>query len=117
MARILIAEDDLSMQAVYAAGLKKAGHDTRVLNNGVGIEQAIADFEADAVVTDIVMADVEGIEVVLSLKKKFPELPVIAISGNGLYLQSAEKLGATAILQKPFAMSELLDAIDTQLAA
>ena len=117
MARILIAEDDLSMQAVYAAGLRKAGHDTRVLDNGVGIAQAITDFKADAVVTDIVMADVEGIEIVLSLKKSFPDLPVIAISGNALYLQSAEKLGATATLQKPFAMGEFLDTIDTQLAA
>jgi len=117
MARILIAEDDPSMQAVYAAGLKKAGHETWVLDNGIGIENAITEHDVDAVVTDIVMADVEGIEIVITLKKKFPDLPVIAISGNRLYLNSAEKLGATAILKKPFAIGDLLETINTQLAA
>ena len=117
MARILIVEDDLTMRAIYAAGLKKAGHETRELDNGTGIADVVSDFEADAVVTDIVMAEVEGIEIVLSLRKQFPDLPVIAISGEGLYLQSAAKLGASAVVQKRFAVSDLLAAVESQLAA
>ncbi len=58
MARILIVEDDLAMRAVFVAGLEKVGHEIRALDVGHRIEETVSEFKADAVVTDIVMADV-----------------------------------------------------------
>lgn len=117
MAKIVIVEEDPPMREIYAAGLEKAGHEIRLLNNGAGIEKAVAEFDADAVVTDIVMQDVEGIETILTARKAFPALPIIAISGNPLYLTSAKKLGATEALKKPFTIEHLLNAIDNALLA
>ena len=63
------------------------------------------------------MADVERIEVVLSLRKQFPDLLVIAILGEALYLDYIATLGAAAVLRKPLVISGLVVAAETQLAS
>ena len=65
----------------------------------------------------MVMADVEGIEVVSSLRKRLPDLPVIAISSEALYLDYTATLGGAAVLQKPLDISGLGDAAEAQLAS
>ena len=67
----------------------------------------------DLIITDIVMPELDGIEVLLEIKKSAPEIPVIVMSGGNYgygqsYLNMAKKLGANVILDKPFEMDVLL---------
>ena len=66
------------------------------------------------------MPEIEGIELIMSLRKSHPELPIIAISGGSRkvdtrYLSSAKKLGAFATLEKPFDEQELLNLISSKI--
>ncbi len=75
---------------------------------------------ADLVITDIVMPEKEGFEVLMELKKVQPPVKIIAMSGGGRHsptqiLQIARHLGASTILAKPFSNGELVAAIRTLL--
>lgn len=69
--------------------------------------------EIDLVITDIVMPDMEGLELIGLLKKSRPDLNIIAVSGafEGQFLSAAKLLGAKATLAKPFAARALLEAV------
>jgi CheY-like chemotaxis protein len=69
---------------------------------------------ADLLITDIVMPNVEGTELIMRLRSKRPELPILALSGHattGVYLDVASKLGAQKTLAKPFPSSALIEAV------
>jgi YesN/AraC family two-component response regulator len=70
----------------------------------------------DIVITDIIMPDIDGIEVIMYLKSYFPDIKIIAVSGGGRvsagkYLEIAEGLNIFGVLQKPFSIDELLNLI------
>lgn len=67
----------------------------------------------DLIVTDIVMPEKEGLQAIMDIRRDFPKVRIIAMSGGGIieaetYLKLAEKLGADRILIKPFRANELL---------
>jgi YesN/AraC family two-component response regulator len=73
------------------------------------------------VITDILMPQKEGIELIVALRKQQPTLRIIAISGGGLgragdYLAIAQHLNIEGTLQKPISQRELLEAVATALA-
>jgi CheY-like chemotaxis protein len=84
---------------------------------------ALLDHEAvHLLITDIIMPEVEGIELILNARATFPNLPIIAISGGGRshrmdVLHLAQQLGAAAVLPKPFTRAELIAAIDKTIGA
>ena len=69
------------------------------------------------VITDIVMPDMEGIEMIRELRQQAPAIPILAISGGGpaFYLRAAKDLGATATMAKPFDTDKLLAVVDQLL--
>jgi DNA-binding NarL/FixJ family response regulator len=69
------------------------------------------------VITDIVMPEMDGLEVVTALREKHPSVKIIAISGadSGDYLDSARLIGAAKVLRKPFAGDVLMAAINDLL--
>ena len=75
--------------------------------------------EFDVVVTDMLMPDLEGTEVVQAVRKNQPQASVLAMSGGGfklppeLCLKIAEHMGAVVTLTKPFRVEDLLQAINT----
>jgi len=76
----------------------------------------------DLLVTDILMPEVDGIELLTAVRKMHERLPVVAISGGGtmpasLALSLSTSLGADAVLFKPFFTDELLDAVERALSA
>ena len=82
----------------------------------LGIEQ-LKTATFDLVITDIIMPEMEGIETLINVKRQRPETQVIAMSGGGRtgnvdFLQTAQKLGAAAILHKPFTMASLASAVE-----
>jgi DNA-binding response OmpR family regulator len=77
---------------------------------------------ARVVITDLFMPEKEGIETIVELRREFPAVKIIAISGGGRYgiagssLTIARKLGADRVLQKPFEVEELITCVRELLA-
>jgi len=117
MARILIIDDDENARYAVRAILENAGHEVSEAENGaVGLRMQAA-HRFDLVISDVIMPEQDGIETVLQLSKDYPSLPVIVISGGGAdrflgYLETAEALGATRILAKPFLPADLLGHVE-----
>jgi CheY-like chemotaxis protein len=117
MAEILVIDDEPRMRRLIARILNRAGHVMHEADNGrVGIER-FHQVHPALVITDIVMPDMEGIEMIRTLHEEAPMIPILAISGGGppIYLKAAIGLGATAVLAKPFDAAQLLSAIDNLL--
>jgi CheY-like chemotaxis protein len=120
MARILLIDDDDDLRTMLQLTLAHFGHTVIEASNG---KEGLALFphaNADLVITDIVMPDKEGIEVIIDLLKKYPDVKIIAMSGGGRasgtgYLIAAQSLGASKVLTKPFSNEALLGAISELL--
>ena len=110
---ILLIEDDLAVTEVCKAMLEAAGFTIRTASNGQeGIESQLSQ-PADIVITDIVMPNMNGLEVISALKKVSPETRIIAISGEGIMgLAEAEELGVRTTILKPVEFNELLSAVN-----
>jgi CheY-like chemotaxis protein len=121
MARILVVEDDPALRDSFKAVLESIGHQVATAANGLlGLKQ-YAEAQFDLVISDIIMPDMEGIGMILELRRRNPEAKIVAISGggrsgNGEFLDVAQKLGAMAVLQKPVVSEVLFSTIDACLA-
>ena len=106
-------EDDAQVREYLRLALELHEHQALTADNG---RQALAYLEGhavDAVITDVFMPEMDGIETLAVLHKKFPDIRVVAMSGRpGVdYLATARELGVTRTLRKPFEISELLAAL------
>ena len=115
MVSVLIIEDDELLRLHLRDGLAIAGHRVREAENGLVGFQLFQTGPADIVITDIVMDDGEGIEVIMKIRKLAPSVPVIAMSGSPQYLKNSSKLGAIGTILKPFRMAELLTLFESVL--
>lgn len=116
MAKVLLVEDDELVRYALSELLEEAGHQVFARENGFKIIEFIECNPVDIVITDIVMPEVDGIEVLTMMRKTFPELPVVALSGGGRisgadYLQMAEVIGAKRTIAKPVKPEVLLDTV------
>ena len=107
MARILIIEDEPQMRRMIEQVLARAGHEVLVASNGRAGLDLFREEAPDLVITDILMPEVDGLEIIRSLRREFPQLKIIAMSGGGAtgklqYLPEARKFGADTALSKPF---------------
>ncbi|MBU8870187.1 MAG: response regulator [Gemmatimonadales bacterium] len=114
-ARILLIEDDKVTRDVLKIILENAGHKVTEAANGVEGCHYYRQEATDIVITDIVMPEKEGLETIRELRRDFPHVKIIAISGGcrgtaEKYLHLAESLGADIKLKKPILSAELLDA-------
>ena len=108
MTTILLVEDDADLRGALSETLEDAGFRVLAASGGHAALDIIGREVIDAAVTDIVMADGEGIEFIMKAKKALPMLPVIAMSAKARYLKDAASLGADHTLLKPFRLHELL---------
>jgi CheY-like chemotaxis protein len=120
MARILVIDDNAPTRDILRQALERAGHEVVEASDGrVGIEcQRI--MPAEVIITDILMPEQEGFETIRELRRDFPATSIIAMSGGGqmgcdTLLAIAERLGAQRVLQKPFGLRDLLDAVQQLL--
>jgi CheY-like chemotaxis protein len=113
MAEILIIDDEPAIRDLLVRVLHKAGHTGYEAANGDEGIELFRRVRPALVITDIVMPDIEGIEVIRRLRQADPMVPILAISGSGkpLYLRAATTLGATAALAKPFDIAEFLSVV------
>lgn len=116
MAKILIIDDDPSILTMLTRMLEKAGYEVDIACNGSEGLKKIENFPPDLLVTDIVMPEKEGLELISYLREKNPGLKIVAISGGGRfhyegYLTSAKLLGADLTFQKPLVHKEFVQAV------
>jgi DNA-binding response OmpR family regulator len=120
MAKIIVLDDEPSILLMIKKMLEKEGHEVNVALNGIEGMELFEKNRPDMVITDIIMPGKEGLETILELRKKYPELKIIAISGGGRigpqgYLPSAKYLGADMVFQKPLVQKEFIMAISLLL--
>ncbi len=120
MAKLLVIDDDPVSLTLYSKMLQKAGHSVELAENG---ERGVALYltnNHDVVITDILMPQKDGYETIQEITQYNASAKIIAISSGkkGLessYLKDAKLIGASASLQKPFGMDELVALIDKLL--
>jgi CheY-like chemotaxis protein len=122
MPRILLIDDDDAFRTMLRLTLTHFGHAVIEARNGREGLSLYASTGADLIITDIVMPEKEGLEVLMALWHHHPPVKIIAMSGGGrviaaTYLQSATLLGAARVLEKPFSNDDLLTAINEVLAS
>lgn len=120
---IAVADDVTAMQAVLREWLTAAGYVVMCAGNGEELCRIARDRRLDLVLTDVMMPERDGFEVINELKKSDPKLKIIAMSGGGATMRGhdclrvARRLGADAILAKPFTRAELMEAIGSVAVA
>lgn len=117
MANILLVEDELLVSETLSSAMKSKGHTVVTASNGVDGLKRFAERPFDLVVTDIIMPDKEGIEMILEMRRHKPNTKIVAISGGGRtgnveFLKMAESLGATATLKKPIRLADFLNVLN-----
>jgi DNA-binding NtrC family response regulator len=120
MARVLIIDDEEQVRKLIGEVLEEAGHEVVEARNGREGMKLYEANPADLVITDLVMPEQEGLETITGLRRRFPAVKIIAISGaqqkldlDLLYV--AEKLGALRTLEKPFEMQKLVALVEELL--
>ena len=120
MASILIIEDDQRLRLALKENLTYRGYEVTDACNGLeGINMFITN-RPDLIVMDIIMPEKEGIETIRELKRDYPSVKIIAISGGGTlgpehYLKVATAMGADRALKKPFRTDILVGSIEELL--
>jgi CheY-like chemotaxis protein len=115
MARILIVDDEVTFRTVIASALVKSGHDVIEAEDGRAGLALLDSHPIDLVITDVLMPEQDGLELIMKIRGKANAVPIIATTGHPakaeLYLKLANTLGAQRVLAKPFSMEDLLLAI------
>lgn len=117
---VLVIDDEPALREILSQVLTTAGHRVVGAGNGKEASKALTSSAFDVVLTDVIMPEKDGMQVISEVRKKFPEVRIIAMSGGGhvsrdQYLKIAKGLGAHAVLEKPFANQKLLDTIEALL--
>ncbi len=117
-ATILVVDDEGSVRGFFEQVLTGAGHVVEVARNGAEALKMIRERRFDLLLTDLVMPEREGLEIIGILHKERPDLKIVAVSGafGGTFLKAAQLLGAHAALLKPVSPGQLLAAVQGALA-
>jgi CheY-like chemotaxis protein len=121
MKHILIIDDDPSILLLFSQFLESAGYSVASAPDGTEGLRSVKAEKPDLIITDIMMPEMDGLELLMEIKRNHPGIPVIAISGGMKirpisFLPQAKKLGARHIFQKPVALAELLQAVQELLS-
>ena len=114
---VLIADDDRAIRTVLTQALSRAGYDVRSTGNAATLWRWISDGDGDLVITDVVMPDENGLDLIPRIRKLRPGLRVIAMSAQNTLLTAvkAAERGAFEYLPKPFDLKELLNLVKRAL--
>jgi len=116
MKKILVIDDEPVIVKMLRRLLTKEGYEVHTASNGEEAVALMRNNNFHVVVTDIIMPKIEGIEMITTVKRDYPSVKIIAMSGGGRlmpagYLKSAKILGADKVFTKPFDHREMLEAV------
>jgi CheY-like chemotaxis protein len=130
MQNVLVVDDEVDVRDAIKRVLDRAGYSVRAIGNAGAALEELRSCHADVVITDIIMPKINGVEAIEFIRKEFPAVRIIAISGGGnfgitdyqphaittsAYLAAAERAGAHMILTKPFESKDLIQAVEQVL--
>jgi len=123
MPSVLVVDDEDQLRRLIREILEQAGYQVTEARDG---KEAVLQYRlapADVVIMDILMPEQDGLETTSTLRREFPNVKIIAITGSSemigilSFLDVAKMLGAHRTLQKPFEMQTLLDTVQAELQA
>jgi len=125
MADILVVDDEKLLRVYIFEILQQRGHSVRQCENGADAIDSVNTKKPDMIITDIFMPRKNGLEVIMEIRGKYPEIKIIAMSGDtisreGGHLEClglARELASCVILEKPFSKEQLTDAVDKLLGS
>jgi DNA-binding NtrC family response regulator len=120
---ILLLEDEPTTRSVLAVALHQAGYHVTCASRERETLALLATKSFDLVITDLLLRELDGIDVVVAIRQNRPGTPVLAMTRDGgivaneLSAKLAQTVGPITILVKPFYINQLLDAVEKKLAA
>ncbi|HZD26616.1 MAG TPA: sigma 54-interacting transcriptional regulator, partial [Alphaproteobacteria bacterium] len=116
---ILIADDDRAIRTVLDHALGRVGYEVRSTGNAATLWRWVAEGDGDLVITDVVMPDENGLDLLPRIKKLRPDLPIVVMSAQSTLLTAikANERGAFEYLPKPFDLKELTNVVQRALSA
>ncbi|MDD5229461.1 MAG: response regulator [Methylococcales bacterium] len=121
MTKILIIDDEKSPRNLLQQILVRDGHEVVTAIDGVDGIDCFVKFDPELVITDMIMPNKNGVELIIELKQLNPDVAIIAMSGGSrtidadFFLEGAEHLSVQGILQKPFTRDQLREAVQLAL--
>jgi two-component system, NtrC family, nitrogen regulation response regulator GlnG len=114
---ILICDDDTAIRTVLNQALGRAGYDVRTTGTAAGLWRWVAAGDGNLVITDVVLPDENGFDLIPRIRKIRPELPVVVMSAQNTILTAitAAERGAFDYLPKPFDLKELTSVVQRAL--
>ncbi len=102
--------------------LEQAGHTVTFAADGAAGGRCLTQQAFDLVITDLLMPEMDGMEFITNMRRKYPATRIVAMSGGGhitsaSYLKLARGLGAHSVLEKPFSQEKLLATVAELLAS
>jgi CheY-like chemotaxis protein len=122
MTKVLIVDDDELFRTMLVEMVQREGYQVSTATDGNAALAAIERSRPDLVITDILMPEKDGIELIMELAQREARIPIIAVSGGRrsisleFNLESAKLIGVRATLPKPFTREQLREAIADALA-
>src|SRR3569832_1611630 len=119
VATILVCDDDSAIRTVLNQALGRAGYDVRTTGTAAGLWRWISAGEGNLVITDVVLPDESGFDLIPRIKRIRPELPILVMSAQNTLLTAitAAERGAFEYLPKPFDLKELTNVVARALAS
>ena len=116
--RVLLVDDDPGLLRLLTLRLKSEGYEVAACENAAQAQASLPRFKPDVVVTDLRMADVDGIGLLKILQRRYPSLPVLLMTAHGTIPDAvtATRSGAFAFLTKPVERHELLEKLDSAIS-
>jgi len=116
-ARILVADDDKAIRTVLGQALGRLGYDVRSTGTAASLWHWVEGGEGDLVITDVVMPDENGLDLIPRIKQIRPDLRIIVMSAQNTLLTAvkATERGAFEYLPKPFDLKELVNVVERAL--
>lgn len=116
MSMIVVVDDDVLTQQTCKYCLEAAGYKVVLVDSGAEAVRAVLDDDVSTVLVDVFMPEMDGLETLLSIKKKSPSTSVIVMTGGGArgrldFLDTARSFGADDVIRKPFSAQQLVSIV------
>ena len=120
MARILVVEDDHSIAELIQTVLESENHSVKLASSAENSKKILDSDVIDLAIIDIILSGQGGMDLILELHAKFPNLAIILTSGKidmskSTFKVLAHQFGVLSILPKPFTVEELIDTVNETL--